>query len=53
MALCSASVQNKIKFKKHSIKDGGAGFGDDDGDEFGDEFEGNADLADMNLGKGK
>ena len=30
------------------IRDEGAGFGDDDGDDMGDEFEGNADIADIN-----
>ena len=42
------TVDNRIKFKKPIIRDDGAGFGgDDDADELGDEFEGNADVADM------
>jgi hypothetical protein len=47
--LCKMSVDNKIKFRKHNIRDdtGGGGFGDDDADDLGDEFEGNADVADM------
>lgn len=48
LALCTISVQNKFKFRKPIIRDDGAGFGgDDDGDDMGDEFEGNADVADM------
>jgi len=48
LALCQSSVQNKFKFKKPAIKDaGGKAFADEGDDEFGDEFEGNADLADM------
>ena len=54
IALGEISVQNKIKFKRPKISDTGkGGFGDDDGDEFGDEFEGNADLADQHEAKGK
>jgi estrogen-related receptor beta like 1 len=45
-ALCDISVKNKIRFKKPVIKEEGGGFGDDDADEMGDEFEGNADIAD-------
>lgn len=46
--LCKMTVDNRIKFKKPIIRDDGAGFGgDDDADELGDEFEGNADVADM------
>lgn len=48
MALCQASVQNKVKFRKPNIRDDNRGFGDEGDDEFGgDEFEGNADIADM------
>lgn len=55
MSLCQISVQNRIKFKKANIRDDGGGFADDGEDEFGgDEFEGNADIADMqDRGKGK
>jgi len=53
MSLCSISIQNKFNFRKHEIKDEGQGFGDDGDDDMGDEFEGNADIADMNTGKGK
>ena len=46
--LCKLSLQNKFRFKKAQIKDDGAGFGDEGDDELGgDEFEGNADVADM------
>lgn len=42
------SLQNKFRFKKAQIKDDGGGFGDEGDDELGgDEFEGNADVADM------
>ena len=47
-SLCKLSINNKFKFKKCVIRDEGAGFGDDDGDDMGDEFEGNADIADIN-----
>ena len=47
IALCQVSLQNKFRFKKCQIQDDGAGFGDDDGDDMGDEFEGNADIADQ------
>ena len=48
LALCSISVQNKFKFRKPIIREDGQGFGgDEDGDDMGDEFEGNADVADM------
>jgi hypothetical protein len=55
LALGEISVQNKIKFKRPNIKEaGGGGFGDEGDDEFGgDEFEGNADLAESNEKKGK
>ena len=33
------------------MKEDGLGFGEDDGDDMGDEFEGNADVADMNIKK--
>jgi hypothetical protein len=45
-ALCDISVKNKIRFKKPVIKDEGGGFGDEDADDLGDEFEGHADIAD-------
>lgn len=46
--MCQISVQNKIKFKKPAIKEDGRGFADDADDEFGgNDFEGNADIADM------
>jgi estrogen-related receptor beta like 1 len=45
-ALCEISVKNKVRFKQPTINDDGAGFGDEDGDDMGDEFEGNADIAD-------
>jgi hypothetical protein len=49
LSLCQISIQNKIKFKKPAIKDDNrGGFADDGDDEFGgNEFEGNADIADM------
>jgi len=53
ISLCQISLQNKFKFKKPNIKDDGQGFGDDGDDDMGDEFEGNADIADMNMDKGK
>lgn len=54
LALCEVSVNNKIRFKKPNIKDGGAGgFGEADDDEFGEDFEGNADIADMYENKDK
>lgn len=43
-------VENRVKFKKPVIRDNdGSGFGgnDDDDMDMGDEFEGNADVADM------
>lgn len=45
--LCQISLQNRFKFKKPNIRDDGGGFGEDDGDEMDNEFEGNADVADM------
>lgn len=55
ISLCQISVQNKVKFKKANIGEDARGFADDGEDEFGgDEFEGNADIADMNhKAKGK
>ena len=50
--LCQISLQNRFKFKKPNIRDDGGGFGDDDGDDMGDEFEGNADVADMQVKEG-
>ena len=41
------SLDNRFKFKKAQIRDDGGGFGGDDADDMGDEFEGNADVADM------
>ena len=51
--LCSISVQNKFRFKRAQIRgEDGGGMGDDGDDEFGgDEFEGNADVANMNQEK--
>jgi estrogen-related receptor beta like 1 len=46
-SLCQISLQNKFRFKKCQILDEGGGFGDEDADEMGDEFEGNADIADQ------
>lgn len=46
-ALCEISVKNKVKFKQPNIKDDGGAFGEEEGDDMGDEFEGNADIADM------
>jgi len=48
-SLTQISIQNKFKFRKPVIKEDGKGFGDGgDDDDMGDDFEGNADLADMN-----
>ena len=41
------SLDNRFKFKKAQIRDDGGGFGGDDADDMGDEFEGNAGVADM------
>ncbi len=49
-ALCNMSIQNKFRYKKPSLnsaKDEPGGFGDDDADEMDNDFEGNADVADM------
>lgn len=49
-ALCNMSIQNKFRYKKpalNSAKDEPGGFGDDDADEMDNDFEGNADVADM------
>lgn len=49
-ALCNMSLHNKFKYKKpalNSQKDEPGGFGDDDGDDMENDFEGNADVADM------
>lgn len=47
-SLCQISLQNKFRFKKAQIREDGGGFGgDDDGDDLGEEFEGNADIADQ------
>lgn len=46
-SLCQITVKNKFRFKQHQIRDDGGGFGDDEADEMGEEFEGNADVADM------
>lgn len=45
--LCMRSVESRIKFKKPVIRDDGGFGGDEDADELGDEFEGNADVADI------
>jgi len=47
MALGQISLQNKFKFKKPVHKNEGNANFNDDADEMGDEFEGNADVADM------
>lgn len=48
MALCDITMQNKFKFRQPTIKDDGGNFGDDEeGDDMGTEYEGNADVADM------
>ena len=47
LSLTSISLQNKFHFSKPVIRDDAAGF-EDEGDDLGDEFEGNADVADMN-----
>ncbi len=47
-ALCDISLKNKFKFKKPVIRDDGGMDADDDGDLDNDEFEGDADIADMN-----
>ncbi len=44
------SLQNKFRYRKHALtagKDDAGGFGDDDADELDNDFEGNADVADM------
>jgi hypothetical protein len=41
-----------VRFKRAVIRDDGGGFGDEDGDDMGDEYEGNADVADMAKDKG-
>ena len=48
-ALCSMSIGNRMKFKKPRIMDDNSGFGggEDDVDDNDDQFEGNADVADM------
>jgi hypothetical protein len=52
ISLTQASLNNKFRFKKPVIKeDGNGGFGEED-DDLGDEFEGNADIADMHHGVG-
>lgn len=45
--LCQLSIENRFKFKRPQIHDDGGGFGNDDADEMDDEFQGNADVADM------
>ena len=50
LALCHMSLQNKFRFRRHNLqqgKDDAGGFGDDDGEDDGLDFEGNADVADM------
>ena len=50
--LCSMSIQNKFRFKRAAIRDDGGGMGDDGDDEFGgDEFEGHADVAELQQDK--
>ena len=48
--LCQMSVQNKFKYRRHNLqagRDEPGGFGDEDADDLDNEFEGNADVADM------
>lgn len=50
LALCQMSIQNKFRFKRHNLqpgRDDAGGFGDEDGEDDGMDFEGNADVADM------
>lgn len=50
IALCQMSLQNKFRFKRHNLqqgKDDAGGFGDEEADDDGLDFEGNADVADM------
>lgn len=50
LQLCQISLQNRFKYKKHMLhmsRDDAGGFGEDDADDVGDDFEGNADVADM------
>ena len=50
ISLCNMSLQNKFRYKKPSLasqKDEPGGFGDEDADEMDNDFEGNADVADM------
>ena len=50
IALCQMSLQNKFRFRKHSLqagRDDAGGFGDDEADEMDNDLEGNADVADM------
>lgn len=49
--LCQISLQNKFKFRKAQIREDGGGMGDEDGDDMDNEFEGNADVADMAPGQ--
>lgn len=46
VALTQATLQNKFRFKKPVIKEDGQGFGDDDGEDNDDAFEGTADIND-------
>lgn len=49
-ALCQMSLQNKFRYRRHSLqagRDDPGGFGDEDGDDLDNDFEGNADVADM------
>ena len=50
-SLCTMSLTNKFKFRKATIKDetGGAGFGEDEADDMDEQFEGTADVNDMNM----
>ena len=51
IALGQMAMQGKFRFRKHNLQAGGkddaGGFGDDDAEDDGLDFEGNADVADM------
>lgn len=45
-------MSSKFKFRKPKIQDDGAGFGEDDADDMDDQFEGQNDVADMQIKDG-
>ena len=53
IALTQATLQNKFRFKKPVIREDGQGFGDDDGEDNDDAFEGTADINDGMRGGNK